>query len=166
MKITPFIGIAALVAALCVASYKMGVSVTREDYAKQLSDATADALAEQTRLQGALDDIGYKYYTSSVRETERITELQRQLRDRQDAVRCTKDTRGDTVAILPDSIVRLLNESTNNPALHKAVDQSCAITEGHTVTADNHVEYTVCIIGRYNKISLQLNQLIEAIGAR
>lgn len=167
MKLKIIIGvivfIISLIAGLCYASYQVGIKETEAKYSEEVAKITEKALREQAELQIKLDEISHEYFESTLSEQARITELQRQLRDQPDTISCTKVAGGDSIAIIPDSSIRLLRESTNYKALHKATSESCPISRTGTVTANLLTEYAVCIIGKYNVTAKQLTGLIGVV---
>lgn len=144
-------------------SYLYGGSVKDSEYKSLAAEASKAAKEQQEKLQKKLDDISYVFFKTSNTEQARITSLQRQLRNKPDTIECTQDDRGNTIAIIPDVDIRLLTEASDYKALSNTTDKSCSIDTPGAVTARNLSTYTICIIGRYNRVGSQLDGLINSV---
>jgi len=164
-KLLIAVSIAGLIFALCFVSYKYGHTKAEAEYTKNVAVIIEKARKDQEDLNTKLNEISHENTTSISNERRRIEALQKQLRGKQDAVQCVKDSGGGDIAIIPDSSVRLLIESTNYKALPKATDKPCLISETNTITASDLTDYTICIIGEYNATAWRYTGLIDSVNA-
>lgn len=154
-----------MIVALCFVSYKYGRAKSDAEYAGNVAIIVEKARKDQEDLNIKLNEISHENTTSIANERKRIASLQRQLRDKPDTIECVEVAGRGNIAVIPDSSLRLLIESTNYQALPRSTDQSCLINEAGAVTASDLTEYTACIIGTYNTTAWQLTGLIDSVQA-